>query len=325
MKHIARIPYSILAAAMLAGCTTSSDKPPVESFLTEREQKLILAQARPPQHYGFSAFPIDDGIGFRGAARLHPNQMATRDLQKGNMPVVEIRGRSPRNKMNVLLDTSSPHSWLEYANAEALGAIFLGMDDVVIPYRGGYNTGGINAYGGVVTQLRIDQLFMENIPFYIRMAAGSLGPLARGIISPPVDAILGYDNLAQFEYIQFDPMNGKVGFSATIPYVPHDSLVMTEAKIVNQRNYGLAVEGAIFGKPTPIILDFGGDYHLARGDARVSSTKQVSIGDVVYRQVPTLLLPINSSPPRAGRKMLEKYVITICPRLGVVYFERIPE
>ena len=76
---------------------------------------------------------------------------------------------------------------------------------------------------------------------------------------------------------------------------------------------------------TPIILDVAGDYHFARGDVKVSSTKQVSMGDVVYRKVPTLLLPINHSPPRAGRKMLEKYIVTICPKAGVVYFERFPE
>ena len=100
---------------------------------------------------------------------------------------------------------------------------------------------------------------------------------------------------------------------------------MATAKIKRQQSFGLAVEGAIFGKPTPIILDVAGDYNFARGDVKVSVTKQVSIGDIVYRKVPTLLLPVNSSPQRAGRKMLENYIVTVCGKKGVVYFEQVPQ
>ena len=58
---------------------------------------------------------------------------------------------------------------------------------------------------------------------------------------------------------------------------------------------------------------------------KVNMTKQVSLGDVVFRKVPTLLLPTYNAPARAGRRMLENYLITICPKKGVVYFERFPE
>lgn len=228
-------------------------------------------------------------------------------------------------QMNALLDTSSPSTWLEFNTSQDFGATFLAMDNKYVNYQGGYNTGDVPGYGAVVTQLRIDQLFMENTPVYVRMAMNSLGPLARGIKVPHIDAIIGYDVLKTFEYIQFDFDAAMVRFSSSIPYIPHRDLLMTTAKIKKQQNFGLAVEGAIFGKPTPIILDLAGDYHFARGDVKVSVTKQVSIGDVVYRKVPTLLLPVNSSPPRAGRKMLENYIVTICGRQGIVYFERVPD
>ncbi|MBT8041943.1 MAG: hypothetical protein KJN98_02125 [Pontiella sp.] len=289
------------------------------------QQNTYLSHAKSPQQYGFQLFRTPDGVAFNGSTRLHPNHRAAIRLTNGNIPVVDVRGRSPRMKAKALLDTSSPSSWMEFSTSQDFGAVFMAHEEQPIPYRGGYNLGNADAYAGMVTQLRFDQLIMENTPLYVRMALHSLGPLARGIRKPNVDAVIGYDVLSQFEYVQFDFDAGLVRFSASSPYVPHQDLLMTQARISPQANFGLAVEGAIFGKSTPIVLDFAGDYHFARGDVKVSSTKQVSIGDLVYRKVPTLLLPTHSSPPRAGRKMLEKYIVTLAPRQGVVYFERFPE
>ncbi len=317
----------LLASAVLAGCSTSSQTNSTEeSVLPEMQQNTYLSHAKPPQHYGFSAYPVKGGIGMEGAARLHANQLVSVKLLKGGtVPAIRIRGRSPRMKMNALLDTSSPTTWLEFSASQEFGAVFLGMDEMNIPYRGSYNTGDVPGYAAVVTQFRIDQLFVENSPLYVRMAMNSLGPLARGVKVPKIEAVMGYDWLKNFEYVQFNFNAKTVSFSASHPYVPHRDLLMTEAKIVNQPGFGLVVEGAIFGKSTPIVLDFAGDYHFARSDIKVNSTKQVSIVDVVFRKVPTLLLPVNSSPARAGRRMLENYIVTICSRAGVVYFERIPE
>ena len=309
---------------LLSGCA-SNDKILDEEFLTEREQKAAVAKTKMPQYFGFAAFPTKNGVGFRGEMRLHPNHMTSADFVKGDVPIIEMRGRASRDKMNVLLDLGSESSWLEFSSAERFNASFIGLNDTPIRYLGAYNTGRVNAFAGVITQLRIDQLFMENVPFYIRMARNSLGPLARGVLTPRIDAVLGYDNLKTFEYIQFNLLSGQVAFSASTPYIPHEELIMSEAPIRNISGHGLAIDGAIYGQPTPIVLDMVGDYHFARGDVKVASTKQVSLGDVVHRQVPTLLLPVSGQPPRAGRKMLENYIITICPRQRVVYFERMPE
>ena len=247
------------------------------------------------------------------------------EVLEDNIPIIKIRGRSKHTQINTLLDVSSPNSWLEFTKSQTLDVKFMGLNEEPIPYRGGYNTGRVHAFAGIVTQLRIENLFMENVPFYVRMASGSLGPLARGIRYPHVDAILGYDNLRSFEYIQFDLADDLIRLSSTIPYTPHESLVMTKAKITHVQGYGLAVEGAIFGKDTPILLDFAGNFSFARSDANASTTKQVSVGDIVFRQVPTMELPVQNSLPRMGRMLLEKYIVTICNNEGVVYFERPPE
>ncbi|VGO15918.1 hypothetical protein PDESU_04507 [Pontiella desulfatans] len=324
----------LLSILLLGGCKSADEKTMAddgdEFVLPKMQQNTYLAHSKMPQYFGFEAYAVRGGLDFRGHARMHPNHMATVDFEKGKIPVIEVRGRSPRMKLKLLLDTSSPTSWMEFKASQEFEATFLGVDDQSIPYRGGYNTGGVEAYAAVVRQIRIDQLFMENVPLYVRMAMNSLGPLERGIQKPKVEAVFGWDNLVHFEYIQFDFREEAVHFSASIPYIPHQDLLMTEAKMVGLRGYGLAVEGAIFGEPTPIILDVAGDYHFIRSDVKVSKTKQVSIGDVVYRKVPTMLYPVDPTrtanpPPRAGRLMLENYLITICPKQGVVYFERFPE
>jgi hypothetical protein len=323
IAHVLTLALPIILS--LSGCTSPPWKSGEEFILPQMQQNTYLSHTTPPQQFGYSVYPTEDGAAFQGSGRLHPNHLASPGFLKGTIPVIEMRGRSARNTMNVLLDVSSPSSWMEFSTSQEFGAIFLGWKAEVFPYRGGYNTGGANAYAGVIRQLRINQLFMENTPFYIRMATGSIGPLGRGIRVPPIDAVLGWDNLSNFAYIQFDLKNRYVQFSSSRPYRPHDDLLMTKAKIIQLRNYGLAIEGAIFGEATPILLDFAGNFHFARGDIKVSSTKQVSLGDVVYRKVPTLLLPIHNSPPRAGSRMMESYIITICTHEGVVYFERHPE
>jgi hypothetical protein len=253
---------------------------------------------------------------------VHPLHAASANFIGGNAPVIKVQGKARRMKMNALLDTSSPNSWMEFDRAEEFGAIPLGMNGQVFPYQGGYDTGAVNAFAAVVSQMRIDQLFIEDIPLYVRMAAYSLGPQNRGIFSPGIDGVLGYDVLGVFEYIQLDLKAGTVGFSATSPYTPNENLLMTAARIVSAVNYGLAVEGAIFDEPTPIIIDIAGNYHFESSTAESAVTEQVSLGEVVYLNVPTRLPTQRNLPPRAGRLMLEKYIITICPKKGVVYFER---
>ena len=188
MKHI--ILHLCLGSvlALFSGCKTTSDDESGDKLMTEKEIKAAVGKTRMPQYYGFSAFPVNNGVEFRGEARLHPNHLSSCDFID-DIPAIEVRGKAKRLKLNALVDTSSPSSWIEYSTAEEFGVSFLGMNGSPFPYRGGYNTGGASAFGGVISQLRFDQLFVENAPMYVRMSRGSLGPLARGIISPKVTTL----------------------------------------------------------------------------------------------------------------------------------------
>lgn len=312
-----------LLITLLTGCA-SKDIPAEERFLTESEQKAALSKTKTPQYFGFNAYPRGNGIGFSGQARIHPNHVATVDLLRDGIPVINVLGRAKRNTCNALLDTSSPTTWMDFATASDFGATFMGMGEKVVPYRGNQEK-NINSYAAVVPRLRIDQLFIENIPLYVRMAEGSLGPMARGISNPNPTLAIGYDVLSLFETIRINPRDNTVIFTATHKHTPHPDLLMAKARILSRQGYGLVVEGAVFGKPTPVVIDLAGDYYFMRSDQRVSETKQVSIGDVVYRQVPTIFMPIPDALPRVGRKMLEQYVITICPRQQAVFLELPPQ
>lgn len=310
-----------LSSAVLSGCL-STEGSKKEDPLSTTQQEMILSHARPPQQFGFSIFSEQGGLAYSGGGRLHPNHFTSAKMLEENIPVIKMRGRSKRNTMNVLVDTSSPVSWLEFATSQDFSAHILGINDDVIPYRGTLNTGGIKAYAGVITQVRIDHLFIENMPFYIRMARGSLGPLVRGIRKPNIDAIMGYDNLVSFEYIQFDLQNHLIKFSASVPYTPDTERLVDIARVVHAPGHGLAIEGKIDGQPTPIILDFAGDFTLARGDVKVAVTRSAQMGHLALSNVPTLVLPVHDAPPRVGRKLLSPYLITLCNREGLVYFER---
>jgi hypothetical protein len=317
----------LITGAILSGCaSTQPNEDNNGILLSEKEQKKYLSKTTPPQQFGYRVFMTPQGMDFLGAARLHPNHRTKEDFIGNRLPIVKMRGRAARMTTAALIDPSMPVSWMELTTAEEFNAQFLGLKDEVFAYRGGYNLGGADAYAAVVTQLRFDQLFMENVPLFVRMAKQSLGALARDIKHPNIGAVIGYDVLRTFEFVQIDFNAQIVRFSASTPYTPSKELLMTKARILNVANFGLAVEGAIFDQSLPIILDFAGDYYFARSDVTEEGlTKQVSIGDIVYRAVPTLPLPEKSSPPRAGKKMLENYIITIANREGVVYFERLPE
>lgn len=294
--------------------------------MPQMQQNTYLSHAKEPELFGFRTTQTDQGPALHDAhARLHPNQTIAIKLSKGQIPVIKIRGHARRIHTTALLDTSSPTSWMEFSTSRKFRAVFLGADTYTIPYSGTFNTGDAPAFAAVVSRIQIDTLQIENVPLYVRMATHSLGPLARGITSPDIGAVLGYDVLQEFAYIRFNSREQLLELSSTQPYTPSEELLMTTADIVAVKNHGLAVAGSLLGKSEPIILDFAGDYHFSRGDAKVNITKQVGLGDVVFRKVPTLILPTYDAPARAGRRMLEDYIVTICPKRGVVYFERFPE
>lgn len=316
LKQIVLLSCGIAAAAVRAD----------EEFIMPRMQiNTYLSHAKPPGHFGLQAVNGADSLTYSGTATIPPRPPTTLSLANAPLPVIRSGSSLESPAVTALIDTSSPVSWMEFATAMKLSAVFLAENGESMRYSGPYNTGDAPAYAAVIPDLQLNTLPISNTPLYVRMAMYSLGPLARGIKNPEIDCVFGYDLLSNFEYIRFDFQRDEIIFSSSTPYAPNQDLLMTATRITSVKGFGLAVEGGIQGTPTPIILDVAGSYHFSRGDIKVKVTKQVSIGELVYRNVPTLLLPTHQGPPRAGRNMLENYIVTICPKKSTVYFERYPE
>ena len=299
---------------------------PKDILIPPETQQQILSKTKMPQQFQYDVYRLPGGaVACSGKPHLHPNHFTSANTVKDGFPIIKLQGKSRRSKMTVLLDTSSPYSWIEYSAAKKLPVYFLGLGEKPFPYRGSYNLGGAKAFLAVTTQLRIDQLFIENVPFYVRMSMNSLGPMARGIRDPAIEAVLGFNVLKTFEYVQFDLANGKVAFSATTPFVPPKGPNVHTAKIIPSRSFGLVVEGSVNDEKQPIVIDIAGDFTFARGDIKVATTPAVGVGDLEFLDVPTLVVPAHDSPARVGLELLRPYRITICNNAGLVYFEKLPE
>ena len=129
------------------------------------------------------------------------------------------------------------------------------------------------------------------------------------------------DCLQLFSAVQFDFLNNTIRLATSQPFTPNESWLISQVPIVKQPNVGLAIEGAIFGKTMPIVLDLAGDYTLANPTGDKTPARQLSFGDLVFRQVSQIPLPPNALP-RVGRNLFVGLIVTICPQDGIVYFER---
>jgi len=323
MKLYIRHAVILLLPALIAGCRSSGDQSGNGELMGMREQRSLLVKSRPLQEFGLTpSFPFGNDVLYLGGTLLEPGQTATLRFTPGGMPIIGLQGRSGRKTMSALLDTASNVSWMQYSSAEKNDLAFLSSNSGPIPYRGTAVSEGVDAYAAVIPLLHLDQLTLNKTPFYIRMARGTMQPMIYSSMPPRVDAVLGYDNLRQFAYLQFDLREGVVRFSTSDLYVPDEDRLMDKVAISQVCRDCLAVEGAVQGETVPIVLDFAGDFAFARGDTREPQTSQVALGDVVFLNVKNEVLASQDKYPRAGRRMLEKYVVTVCPREGVVCFER---
>ena len=312
----------LLVPALLSGCVTTK-KGDQEVILTKEEMAAALKNSREPGQFGYLVGQVQGGVAVAAVPRLHPTQMAVMPFKAEGQPVVEVHGKSNREKINLLIDTSSAVSWMEFNASQEMNATFLELDDHHVPYRGSAAIGPVRAYAAAIPQLRFHQLFIEDAAVFVRMARNTIGPLDREIKDPKVDAVLGYDMLKNFGYIRFDFQNEEVVLSATEAYVPNKDLLIGSAPIIgNQLNVGLLIEGSIDSEKVPLLLDFSGDYFFLKKNVTTPLTGVIALGDVVYADTPTGASPFPDGFPRVGARMLKEYVVTVCPSTRFVYFER---
>jgi hypothetical protein len=323
LKPIHYLCIGIGFAFLAGGCaTTSSEIKP----LTDNQLRSVFSEARDARNFWITVYQMDNkSVQFSGANRLHPEHVAERTFIKefsSTAPMIEADdGRE--EKIITLIDTTAARSWLDLATFSRTKAIPLGPPAYDCTPRNVNDN--IPGYACVLTKFRFDQLHMENALFHFRAATGPLGYLARGQEHPAPDAILGCDMLKAFAFVQIDYPSHTVVLSATSDYQPEGTNLIAALPLKDVEG-ALAVDGAIDGEKKTILLDSAGEFDFAMDNPPSDKLKQVSLGDLVFRNVSVVdsknqslgILP----NPRVGRQLLSKFKITFAPKKKLVYFER---
>ena len=304
----------LLAAVSLmlvSGCKTTETAKPV----SWRQQSAYLSKVCDPRLYGLGIYQTPAGVEYRGGGRLHPNQSEALDMlaKEPLRPVVKLRANFGV-EWPVLLDVTSSSSWLGFGPARKLGAQPVGEREARLVKLPGEDI--LNALS-VVQALRLGLLHIERPLIYVRMANGSFGKLARGIESPKIEGVIGWDLLEKFEQIQFCYSEGKVLLFTDKEYQPDPSQVVAQVPLVRHAG-ACAVRGMVDGEMRLVLIDPAGDFEVATDNA--ASVSKITLGKGIGFTNPQ----VADSPGgiRIGARLLQKYNVVICPQKNQISFER---
>jgi hypothetical protein len=308
---------------LAGGCVTTTNeiKP-----LTDNQLRGVFSNARDARNFWITVYRSGNrSVQFSGANRVHPEQIAERNFlweSASNTPIIKV-DNAREETFNALVDTTAARSWFDFATFQRVKAIPLGPPAYdCTPRNVNDNMPG---YACVLTKMRFDQLHMENALFHFRAATGPLGYLARGEDHPAPDAILGCDLIKAFAFVRINYPKRKIIFSSTMEYSPEGTNVIA-ALPLKELEGAFAADGAVDGEKKVLILDSAGDFEVAMDNPPSDTLKQISVGDLVFRNVSVVDSKNQSlgilSHPRIGRQLLSKFNITFVPKKKLVYFER---
>ncbi len=313
-----------LVALALAGCRA----PHAEHIrpLTDDQLRTFFGKPEDPRRYAITMYSSDDGPVFVGANRLHPSQQAVLPFatrRSSTAPVIEggLKGEEP---LPFLLDTSSRESWLRFESASGLRTVALGTDRA-------YGTtpthvrDDLVGYDCLLPHLVFDPLWIENVVLFVRAASGPLGVVGRHVDGPRPEGVLGCNILREFASVQMDFEDRMVTLTTSLAYRPNSARLLAAVPLL-EKDGPYAVQGMVEGKKVTLVLDTGGDFEIALPRMALGPVKQVSVGDLVFRNVRAYTLRERGLQPdtvvRLGRQLLSRYKVTFDNLRYTVYFEK---
>ena len=311
MKTTALILFTS-AVLLTAGCKTTEETKPV----TWGEQQAYMARVKDPRQFGYSIYQTPAGIDYRGGCRLHPNQVAALSMKAEEplRPVVMLRGKFGLESP-LLFDFTAPSSWMEFDLAQTIGAQPIGEGGAQLVKMPGEEISGCLS---VVPALRLDQLYIENPLVCVRLANGPLGMVSRGIETPELKGVIGWDLLKKFGQIQLDYAGKRIVLlTAETAYVPNPAFLVAKIPLVKYAG-ACVVRGTVDGKAGLILIDPAGDFEVATDGAAAVASVQLDAGLIFS------VSAVTNSPggTRIGARLLQNYTVTVCPPAGVVCFEK---
>ena len=308
--------WIFLSAALLvsAGCKTTELGP--AKPLPWRMQQAYVKRVRDPRIFGMDLVQTPSGVEIRGGGRFHDWQQETLDMMAANpiRPVVSLAGGVGQT-WPVLLDLTASKSWLSYDVARQLKAHPVAEGKPVLVRLPGETD--IMACLSTTSSVKLGQLQIEHPIVYVRLATGSMGPLARGITTPGIQGVVGWNALRQFQLIQLIYPAQKVTISMldTDEYEPHPEYLVASLPIIKNET-ACMVRGTVNGKEMPILIDPAGDFQVATPGG-VQAT--IGLGDgLVLSGAGAATSPAGV---RVGAQLLQNYLVTICPKDQVLHLE----
>jgi hypothetical protein len=309
----------------VSGCASAPAKPEASVALNAAERAALLKRAKAPQVFGLTAYASERGAVFSGAFRVHEGDAGRIAFVSGKdttTPVVALAGGS----VMALVDATSAESWLTVEAVPEVRAVALAAPN---PFEAvaSHVYDPVGGFAAVVPTLVMDDIYVENGVFFIRNARGPLDLLTRWEREPYLDAVLGADYLRAFQFVRISLSGRFFFFSATQGYPANDRVIARLPVLDGYR--GIAVEAMIDGSKQPLLIDMAGDFELAVERPESRTVRQVSLGDVVFRQVEVdALIELGMStnqPARIGRQLLERFDLVINNRGRELLIERPPE
>lgn len=320
MKHLLLLAASAGCVLMLTSCATprSGTSAPLEAS----EKAALLKRAKPPQVFGLTAYASDQGAVFAGAFRQHDGHVGRTEFRSSENTTAPVIGINDDEAL-MLLDSTAAESWITVEAARNLKLTALAAPNPFEQIAGHvYDT--VGGFAAVLPKLTVEKLHVESAILHIRNARGPLGPLTRWEREPYLDGVLGADFLRSFQFVRISLRNRYVVLSGTAAYPPSANALAVLPTVELQG--GLAVEALVNGERTPVLLDIAGDFEVALDAPKENTLRQVSLGDVVFRQVQVdsaYELGLGSpAPVRIGRQLLERYDLVINKQGREVILER---
>lgn len=318
------IPFMIAMTSALLLSSCVSTPPTDDANLSPKIIKQFFEKPQDPRRFGLTVYQSKYGPVFSGSKRLHDFQTAKAGFLtwRSDIPMIHVQSRK-LELVSALVDTGSRDSWITMEGALLLAAEPLGPP----PYRRQPDhvlekDSGIAVY---ISKLRIEDLHIESMVAYLRVPKITLGLIARRCDNPKPDLVLGCDLLSQFSYVRFDYPQRCIYFSADQKYDSDPDSIIESAPF-KKLNGTPAVDAVLDGVPARIIIDTAGDFEVAWNKPEGSVMRQLSIGDLVLRDVMisdagelSLGYP---EIPRIGNRLLRKFAVTLDSKRHQIVFER---
>lgn len=305
MKHL--FACMLIPLLIASACVTRKEPVTTATRLGDSEKQALTKRAKAPQTFGLTAYTTDDGALFAGAFRGLQNQIGRPALaadKNSTAPIIAIN----EGKALMMIDTAAAESWLTVEASLALQTTPLAGPDL-FERQARHVYDPIGGFAAVLPRMTIDKLPVNEAVFYVRNARGPLDALNRWERSPALDGILGADFVRSFEFVRVGLAGRQVVLSSSGAY-PYMDKAVAALPLVELQG-GLAVECMMDGEKHTALIDLAGDFEVALERPTGPLMKQVTLGDVVFRNVEVVSafdLGLGlTSPPRIGRQLLERY------------------